>query len=41
LIILEEAVQELAADPEELLKFAYELRKQDAGDKYSLTFLKD
>jgi len=28
LIILEEAVQELAADPEELLKFAYELRSK-------------
>lgn len=39
IITSEEAVQELAADPEEILKFAYELRKQDTEDKYSFNFL--
>lgn len=31
----------MAADPEELLKFAYELRKQDVEDKYSVAFLNE
>lgn len=29
----------MAADPEEILKFAYELRKQDTEDKYSFNIL--
>lgn len=39
IITSEEAVQELAADPEEILKFAYELRKQDVENKYSFNML--
>lgn len=39
MITLEEVVQELCADPEEIHKFAFELRKQDTGDKYSFDFL--
>lgn len=37
--ILQESVQELAVDPEEILRFAYELRKQDVNELYSLSFL--
>ena len=29
----------MAVDPEEILKFAYELRKQDTEDKYSFNIL--
>jgi hypothetical protein len=39
LIMNSEMVQELAADPEQILKFAYELRKQDIEDKYTLTLI--
>lgn len=39
MIIIEEVVQELAMNPEEILKFAYELRKQDTDDLYSLNIL--
>ena len=35
----EEVVQELAADADEILKFAFELRKQDTEDKYSFNLL--
>lgn len=39
MITLQECVQEMAVDPEEILKFAYELRKQDVQELYSLSFL--
>jgi len=31
----------LAADPDEILKFAFQLRKQDTEDKYSYHFLNE
>lgn len=39
IIMSEEVVQELAADADEILKFAFELRKQDTDDKYSFNLL--
>lgn len=38
-ITLEETVQELGIEPDEILKFSFELRKQDVQNKYSVTFL--
>jgi len=39
IMMIEEVVQELSSDAKELVKFAYELRRQDTEDRYSMGFL--